>query len=704
MTETQALRELAQLAGIQTVYYDVAGRRRSASAESLFLVLRQLGVPLEKPADAAEALRAERQRLAGEPCAPVHAAFDGDPGVIPLRLPRHGVPALACRLTCEDGEVRRWTTRPEQLVALDDRPAGAADRNVMGLSLPPAMPHGYHRLELEAEAFACESLILSAPREAFQSHERLWGIFVPPYALTTEASWGAGSFSDLGVAADWLRCLGGRVLATLPMLAAFLDEPFDHSPYAPASRLFWNEFYVDVTRARELEHCAEARELCASADVRAEIAALKSGHMVDYRRVMRLKRRILELLAGHFFAHPTERRRAFDAYVEAHPAVASYAEFRAVLDRRRVSWRQWPARQRDGTLHESDYDASAKQYHLYAQWLAHEQVHELGAKLRDAGTRLYLDLPLGSHANGYDVWQQQDLFMAGLSAGAPPDSVFTRGQDWGFPPVHPRRMREQGYAHFIDLLRHHLRSAGVLRIDHVMALHRLFCIPRAHEPRDGVYVRYPANELYAILAIESHRHAATIVGENLGTVPAYVNRSMAAHGLQRMYVMQYELGPGERSVLRPVPKNAVASVNTHDMPPFAAYWQGQDISLRESQGLLDSAGAQREREQREQLRNSVRNRLEQRGELACGQQHSAQAILEACLAFLSASPARVALVSLEDLWLEERPQNVPATASEMPNWQRKLRYDYEEFSRMRSVLTCLERVDSLRRKGEYADD
>lgn len=704
LNDAQALRELAQLVGVQTAYYDVSRKRRQASLESLLLATQRLGAPVNTLRDAPEALRAERERISAELLPPAHAMWDGEPRPIPVQLPENDIGKLECRLVREDGEGRCWTVRPDELSVVDPTGSVSPHRKVLGLELPAPLPHGYHCLEVEGGKVLYRTLILSAPRKAFQSREKVWGIFVPPYALCSERSWGAGSFSDLETTADWLRSLGGRVLATLPMLAAFLEEPFDHSPYAPVSRLFWSEFYIDVERVPELEHCARARTLCDSGEVRAEIAALRAARKVDYRRLMRLKRRILELLARDFFASDSQRRKAFNSYIEEHPAAPDYAKFRAVTDRRKLPWSKWPEPQRAGALQESEYDATARDYHLYAQWLAHEQVHELGQKLREAGSKLYLDLPLGAHADGYDVWRHQDLFITGMSAGAPPDTLFTRGQSWGFPPIHPRRMREEGYAHFLDVVRHHLRSAGILRIDHVMALHRLFCIPEGAEARDGVYVRYPAEELYAVLAIESQRHAAMIVGENLGTVPQYVNESISARGLQGMYVMQYELTPGRETVFPPVPRNSVASTNTHDMPPFAAYWRGMDIAQREELGLLDVAGARLERRERAWLRGSVRAMLEKRYGLAEGRTNDIRAILEACLAFLSGSPARVALVNLEDLWLETKPQNVPGTGSELPNWRRKLRYTDQEFSRMHSVLTCLERVDSLRTKRKETDD
>jgi 4-alpha-glucanotransferase len=199
---------------------------------------------------------------------------------------------------------------------------------------------------------------------------------------------------------------------------------------------------------------------------------------------------------------------------------------------------------------------------------------------------LYLDMPLGAHGDGYDVWRYRELFALGASGGAPPDPVFTQGQDWGFAPVHPQRSRERGHAYLRAYLRHHLRHAGMLRIDHVMGLHRLYWVPRGQPASQGAYVTYPAEEVYAMLSIESHRHQAVIVGEDLGTVPPEVSRSLKRHAVGGMFVAQYEFCLPPKPVLRPVPRNVVASLNTHDMPPFHAYWRGLDIEDRRALGLI----------------------------------------------------------------------------------------------------------------------
>jgi 4-alpha-glucanotransferase len=234
----------------------------------------------------------------------------------------------------------------------------------------------------------------------------------------------------------------------------------------------------------------------------------------------------------------------------------------------------------------------------------------------------------------------------------------------------------------------------MLRIDHVMQLHRLFWIPRGMDASKGVYVQYPAEELYAILTLESHRHQAMIVGENLGTVPPEVYEAMDRHDVQGMYVVQYELQPGSQGLREP-PAKAAASLNTHDMPTFQAFWLGKDVDDLESLGFFTPEQARAERERRAALRASMEEELppELRGRGAVTQ----EAVLLRRLEHLAASGARMVLVNLEDLWHETEPQNVPGTSTERPNWQRKARLSFEEFSTRSDVVEPLKRVNELRK-------
>lgn len=662
-------------------------------------MLRGLGAPTESFRDIPGALRERRHALWQRVCDVVVVAWDGGPVDLELRLP----PALAdgridCHLELEGGEIRSWECKLDGISASGTAELEGVPYVTKWLPLS-RLPWGYHRLTLEIQgrSFAC--LVIAAPPKSYTlgtaQGGRIWGVCLPLYAVHSRRSWGGGDLSDLGALMEWVTGLGGSVVGTLPLLATFLDEPFDPSPYAPASRLFWNELYVDVTRAPELARCSTAHTLLASDEVRKELDALRASPLVDYRHQTALKRKILEELARWLFAEHSERREAFQRFLEAHPALEDYARFRAAGERHGTPWTGWPQPEWGGVLREEDYDEEAKRYHLYAQWLTIEQLETLSRAARQKGSGLYLDLPLGVHPAGYDVWRHRGLFALDARTGAPPDAVFTKGQNWGIPPLHPEQIREDGYNYYLACLRHQLRHAGVLRIDHVMGFHRLFWVPNGLETSEGAYVRYCDEEFYAILSLESHRHRALIVGEDLGTVPAAVRAAMARHDVHGMYVVQYELSAHPRRALRAIPPDSVASLNTHDMPPFASFWQGLDIPAGLELGLLDEPAVRVEREHRLALTEALVGFLHTRGWLQRATP-DAEAVLRACLAHLGTSPARVVLVNLEDLWLETSPQNVPGSRPEHPNWRRKARYALETLSGMARIHEPLHQLDYLR--------
>ena len=337
---------------------------------------------------------------------------------------------------------------------------------------------------------------------------------------------------------------------------------------------------------------------------------------------------------------------------------------------------------------------------MYVQWRAQEQMDDLLGDCRAKGMQFYLDLPLGVHPDGYDVWRERESFALTVNAGAPPDPFFTKGQDWGFSPLNPERLRQTHYRYLVEFLRFQMRHTGLLRIDHVMWLHRLYWIPKGRPASEGAYVRYPADELYAILSLESHRNKTMLVGENLGTVPPEVNKSMARHDLFETYVLQYELG---HEVRKP-PRRSIASLNTHDMPTFEAFLRGLDIEDRFDLGLIKKRDLPREHRNRKRLvdalqkfldsynsslRNDARGFQKRRDELY-------ESLLAKVLRWLSESDAEIVLINLEDLWRETLPQNVPGTSSERPNWRRKLRYSLEQLRKNDPVRRLLKLVADAR--------
>jgi 4-alpha-glucanotransferase len=489
--------------------------------------------------------------------------------------------------------------------------------------------------------------------------------------------------------------MGADVLALLPMMAAFLDRPCDPSPYSPISRFFWNEFYLHVPAIAEFSHCARARKLVESPGFQRKVNDFRGQPLVDYQKQMRLKRSVLERLSEFFFSTASSRRDQFERFLKTRPELRQYAAFRAVTERLHQGWRKWPERLRQGDLRPGDYDVRSEQYHMFVQWCAQQQIDSL----RCASTILYLDMPLGVHADGFDTWREHEVFVTDVSGGAPPDPFFTKGQDWGFAPLHPQALRRSRYRYYIDMLRFAMRHTGLLRLDHVMGLHRLYWVPKGFPASEGAYVSYPAEELYAILCLESQRHKTALVGENLGTVPPEVNQAMARHRLSQMYVVQYEQQPYSKKCLRPPPKDSVASLNTHDMPPFSAHWKGLDVPDRVSLGLLTQEQAAAEKRRRQKNHQALAEFLRRRGFLKRSRKTSPQATIRSCLRFLSRSQAELVLVNLEDLWQEVRPQNTPGTCRERPNWRCKTRLSIEQVLASEQCRAALAEVKRLRRRA-----
>lgn len=677
---------LAKAWGIETSYEDVSHRRREASRESLLAVLRQLGAPVSSFADVPAALQDWREKRQVCVLEPVVVAWDGGCVSVTLRVPAQRTEGqFTAQLELEDGELRQWSG------PLDDLPSnrnacGGAAKGAEGtlivakrLAIPGELGFGYHRLSLEVDGKRHEAHVICAPTRAYsptgRGWVRSWGTFLPLHALHSERSWGAGDFGDLRRLREWVEGIGGSIVGTLPLLPAFYDEPLEFSPYSPVSRLFWNEFYLNIAEIPEVQSSDEAKTLLESDAVQREIAQLSALRLVDYPRVMALKRRVLEQLAETFFTRPSRRRQNFQEFASRHPYLDEYARFRALGERLRQRWPQWPEEFRNRQRELRDVPWDNYRYHKYVQWLAEEQLQDVAGTSQ--GNRLYLDLPLGVNANGYDVWRRRELFAEGVAGGCPPDIVFPDGQNWGFVPLHPQNIREDGCRYVRDFVRHQMKYAKVLRIDHMPSFHRIWWIPPGAAARDGVYVRYPAEELYAVFSLESHRHQTMIVGEDLGTVPPEVPAAMERHNFHRMYVVQYELQSDPGAALQEPPATSIASVNTHDMAPFAGFWHAHDLVERADAGLLAASKRCEEHASREQIRAALHRYLRSIGYV--DQRDDAWAVFCACMGYLRDSPARIVLVNLEDLWQEIKSQNVPTASESIPNWQRKAALSWEDF-------------------------
>ncbi len=702
MDHPHAIIRLARAFGLQVGYLDFTGQFRGADLDVLRAVLQALGAAVDD--EGAEAQLAERELARWRTVVePVVVAWDGV-ATLELRVPeRDADRPLALRIVLEHGEVLERSIVPSAHPRHGGAQAGGTTYASFAVPLPGILPSGYHTVLLTAAGVSASALVLSAPRRVWapDGTRRHFGVFAPLYSLQSEHSLGVGDYTDLGDLYEWAASSGASVVGTLPLLASYLEEPCESSPYVPCSRLAWNELYLDVEAIPELAECARARSVLDDPDGRAMSARLRAMPLVDHRAEMAMRRRVLEPLATQLLERGGERRRAFEAFVAARPELVDYARFRAAEQHFGTLWHAWPEPARSGTLSAAEVPEAALRYHLFVQFCCHEQLAQLAARCRPGGLGLYLDLPVGVHGLGFDTWRHRDQFVHGLATGAPPDLLFAGGQNWAFPPLHPEATRTARHAYTIAMIRNHLRYAKVLRIDHVMGLHRLYVIPQGASAKDGIYLGYPHDELFAILSIESHRSGTLLVGEDLGTVPGEVHHAMRDHGVLGMHVVEYA-ARAEGEALPAATRDQIASVNTHDMPTFAAYWSGADIDDRVDLGWIDGRAAAAAHRERARLRGNLRAQWATRSPLA--PDADAAEAFAACLTELGESDAPIVLVSLEDLWGELLPHNVPGTWLERPNWRRRARYDLDALARLPEPRRLLERLHAARRGAHAAGE
>jgi 4-alpha-glucanotransferase len=706
------LQRLARAYDVQTSYRDLQGRDSFARPESLLAALRGMGV-IDDAADVRAALRAHEIASWDWHIEPVVLAWGDGPaeatraGRIAVRVPADALEGAGNLLIeLEDGRaVERPFGKAKAGVTAEARISGR--RYVeLSLGLPAGLPYGYHRLHVDIGGRRMSACLIAAPRHAYAADQGpAWGVFLPLYALHSRRSWGIGDYTDLGRLTEWAGGRGASVVATLPLLPAFLgaiDEPqepgrrgrtrrsvqrypFEPSPYQPVSRLFWNEIFVDP------EAPLEGGETPAVDPAIAEAARrLGEAQQVDYAAVMALKRSALEA-QSKALRPGDEASRLFEAYKGGRPDVGDYAAFRAAMETLGPDWRRWPKRQREGRLRPVDYDAATARYFEFAQWRAHCQMHGVKNTATALGMRSYLDLPVGVHAQGYDAWRHRALFGQGLSVGAPPDLLATNGQNWGFQPLLPRALRATSYEYVVKYLRHYFASAKMLRIDHAIGLHRLYWIPEGGTGADGVFVRQPSEEMYAVLCLESLRAEAVVIAEDLGLVPPEVRRGLRAHGISNMYVQMFEMTGRQSQPLRPPHPHAAASFGTHDLPPFAAYWQDEDLRQREELGLITPVRAATERADRTRNRKALIRHLKERG-LVRDESDVGQ-VFRGSAALLAESQAEWVMLNLEDTWNETRAQNLPGTSSDQhPNWTSRAAYGLDDLDSIEGLTKAVETV------------
>lgn len=589
-----------------------------------------------------------------------------------------------------------WFVRQGDAPALHG-PAALVLEDATGLRaddhLPPDLPLGYHDLH-PLDGGPVTRLIVTPARSHLPDGLRTWAWAIQVYGLRSASSWGIGDLGDVAAMGAIAATQGAHFATLSPLHAPGPLLPQQPSPYFPSSRRWRSPLLL---RVEEVPGAAELTGVAALLrdGIAAAGRALNDSDTIDRDQVWVLKRTALQLLWERHRVHPDPTFEAWQN--EQGDALTSYASHEALAEHHGTSWPNWPERHRHPANPAVRAFAAehrdAVHFHAWVQWLIDRQLARAG---QDIG--LIADLAVGAAPDGADAWRWQDLQASGVRIGAPPDAFNPAGQDWGLPPFTPWALRAAHYEPFVEVLRGVLRHAAGVRIDHVMGLFRQYWIPEGRTASEGGYVRYRSDELLDLLALESVRARALVVGEDLGTVEAGVREDLAARGLLSTRLVWFEPEPPSQ-----FPQQCLAAITTHDLPTVAGLLDGTDAADRQEAGQV--VRPEEDEVLRDHLASAAAESPETtvvgtRTDSAPAEDASPSTTVAAAVhRSLSDGPAMLVAATLEDVLGVKRRPNLPGTVDEHPNWRQRLPVPVEDLAHDPGVLATVAAFEARRAHG-----
>ncbi|MCX5728887.1 MAG: 4-alpha-glucanotransferase [Nitrospirae bacterium] len=717
-TEQTLLATLAERAGIAADYYDIAGTLHVTSDDTRRAILAAMGYAVDSAASLTQALQEWDEAPWQRPCDPVRILRDGETGA-----------PLSCCLALEDGKEGSvavdWQIYDEANTVVQEGQAGPGlfavevrflkgHRHVrVEIPAPHGLSLGYYNLTVRAESLvggmAGTMRVIVAPRQCYvppsiEANQRLWGLALQLYSLSSDRNWGCGDFTDLGRIVEWAgKELGAGVIGLNPLHTLRNTAPYHISPYSPYSRLYLNELYIDLERLPEFSGSEEAQQQFLAPEFQSKLQALRESRLVDYGAIATAKRSMLDLAYRKFLKEaysgeepnlqPTTARgfllerfiQAEGTPLELYATFQTLEEERWLIQSKSATWHDWPKQFLMPGQPVREYAKGHRtriRFFQYIQWVASEQLNEVREMTEKLAMPigLYHDLALGADRDGAEAWIYQSVLALGADCGCPPDPLGPEGQNWGLPPINPHALRASGYELMIQLLRHNFRAGGAIRLDHVMAFFRLFWIPRGRPSSEGTYVQYPFDDLLAIVALESVRSKTLVIGEDLGTVPDWVREQLAKARVLSYRVFYFERwrdgawkSPGD------YPAQSLAVATTHDLPTLAGFWSGEDLQVRAGLGAYtDDAARIQAWEERQRDKAGVLSALQRESLLPNGVTEDLATapamttdLCRAIYLYLARTPSCIVLANLEDGLGEISQTNLPGTVDSHPNWTRK---------------------------------
>ncbi|MGB9715031.1 MAG: 4-alpha-glucanotransferase [Thermodesulfovibrionales bacterium] len=713
----ELINELSELCGVIPEYWDIHGEKHLTTLETKIALLKAMRIKFDSEEDLLKEIHERKWKQWKNFIEPVHViSVNEQPMKIPIFIPmQKGEEKKLCvfwALESEDGQRDEFMISGDDLSFSEEQWINEERYIKIYLEDKVNRQCGYYEIYAECESSNIRinkgnSRVIITPDVCYIPPElhkrRSWGFSINLYSIRSSRNWGIGDFNDLKEIVKWTADLKGGFVGINPLHAIQNTRPFGISPYFPVSRLYKNFIYLDIEKIPEVFESDEAQAIIKSEPFKKEVERLRKRRLIDYEKIATLKKEILHhafnLFYEKHYLQDTQRAKDFKKYLsEEGSSLESFSLFMTLWEHmmkayHAYTWQQWFEYYRNPNsntvqefkkLHEKQI-----LFNSYIQWLIDEQIKEINVLTKELGMviGLYNDLAVGSVSGGSDTWNNQDI-VGQADVGAPPDDFNPEGQNWGFPPLIPEKLKETRYEFFIQSIRKNMKYSGALRIDHAPGLFRLYWIPYGMSPKEGAYIKYPSEDLLRIIALESIRNKTVVIAEDLGTVAENVKESLKKFHMLSYKLFYFERNYPDPSFLPPerYPEMALCAVTTHDLPTLYGYWKYQDIKVRKKLGIYKEEGMfKKQVEERKRDKKLIISALKSQGiipeKFLFQQKKRNQMTPELCLAvykYLAMTPCKLLLVSFDDILGTLNQQNMPGTIDSYPNWIQKIEISIEE--------------------------
>lgn len=734
---SELLDHLASQCGIASDFTDAWGKEAHISKDTQKQLLKAMGYDLDDEAALMTQLESEAIEQWQQALNPVYVVtMHTTKGQnkqssyrLTMRCPISDAAAThRFNIITESGEKHKVTFAAvdHQLVAVQE--IDGVEWHQYEINLPLNLPIGYHQIQLYAGRVKLgQSRLIIAPTKCYMptsvnKGNKLWGLSVQLYCIKSQRNWGIGDFTDLTYLIDKAAELGADFIGLNPIHALFPADPDVCSPYGPNSRQWLNYLYIDVEQLPAYSDNS-VQDWLAQQGLAKKLQSLRDAEWVDYAAVAELKlaalQQVFKAFQAKYLNKNSRQRSAFETFIEdggkGLKALAVFETLQMSLKSQGKpywGWQAFPVEYQDANS--PKVKAFAKRhandvlFYSFLQWQAKVQFEAVSKKAMQCGMKigLYRDLAVGVSDGSAETWSNPELYCSQISVGAPPDVLGPQGQKWGLPPMNPATLVEQQYQSIIDLFKSNMQASGALRIDHVMGLLRLWWVHNESNAKQGGYVYYPIDDLLAILALESHRNKALVIGEDLGTVPEEIREKLQTAGVYSYRVFFFEQSE-DGGFYSPshYPVQSMATLTTHDMPTLSGFWHCDDLVLGKELGLYPDADVlsslyETRHHDKQRILDSLHGHHIISDEISrdvnfVGMGKTLNYAMQQHMA--SGSSALLSL-QLED-WLEmEKPVNVPGTFMEYPNWRRKLSQNLEDIFSCQDIIELAQNLTQRRKQ------